>query len=166
MLKSQHELIRGNVLTATRYFQHRVKNFIDKVMLGKNNPMNVKTYTYKVEFQDRGAGHIHGTLWLRLDKLEQLKRGEDGKLIAQTNEQKSENNPEKFPLKGLEKAFTKIRKNEKLEYDDITPLKEFIDEFTTVSIHENTVGKALAKIAKKVKQRHAATTLDSQCLKQ
>ena len=108
--ESVHELIRGNVLTATRYFQHRVKNFIDKVMMGKNNPMNVKTYTYKVEFQDRGAGHIHGTLWLRLDKLEELKRGEDGKLIGQTNEEKSENNPEKFPLKGLEKAFTKIRK--------------------------------------------------------
>ena len=107
-----HELIRGNVLTATRYFQHRVKNFIDKVMMGKNNPMHVKTFTYKVEFQDRGAGHIHGTLWLRLDKLEQLKRGEDGKLNAQTIEEKSENNPEKGPLKGLKKAFTKIRKNE------------------------------------------------------
>ena len=48
-----HELVRGNVMTATRYFQHRVKNFIDKVMMGKNNPMHVRYYTYKVEFQDR-----------------------------------------------------------------------------------------------------------------
>ena len=60
--ESLHELIRGNVLTATRYFQQRVKHFIDKVAMGKNNPMHVKNYTYKVEFQDRGAGHIQGTL--------------------------------------------------------------------------------------------------------
>ena len=37
-----HELVRDNVLTATRYFQHRVKQFINRVMMGKNNPMNVK----------------------------------------------------------------------------------------------------------------------------
>ena len=59
--ESLHELIRGNVLTATRYFQQRAKHFIDKVAMGKNNLMHVKNYTYKVEFQDRGARHIHGT---------------------------------------------------------------------------------------------------------
>ena len=112
--ESLHELIRGNVLTATRFFQHRVKNFIDKVMMGQNNPMNVKSYTYKVEFQDRGAGHIHGTLWLRLEELELLKRGEDGKLRSRTKEEKI--NPRRnkaFPVKGplgqLKKDLTKIR---------------------------------------------------------
>ena len=68
MEESTHELIRENVLTATRYYQQRVKHFISKVAMGKNNPMQVKNYTYKVEFQDRGAGHIHGTLWLRLGR--------------------------------------------------------------------------------------------------
>ena len=68
--ESIHELIRENVLTATRFYQHRVKQFISKVAMGKNNPMQVKNYTYKVEFQDRGAGHIHGTLWLRLGEIE------------------------------------------------------------------------------------------------
>jgi hypothetical protein len=28
--------------------------------MGDNNPMMVEYFTYKVEFQDRGAGHIHG----------------------------------------------------------------------------------------------------------
>ena len=70
--ESLHELVRGNVLTATRYFDHRVKQFINKVVMGKKNPMHVKYYTYKVEFQDRGAGHIHGTLWLGLDDIENL----------------------------------------------------------------------------------------------
>ena len=128
---SLHELVRGNVITATRYFQHRVKNFIDKVMMGKNNPMHVQYYTYKVEFQDRGAGHIHGTLWLKLSELEQLPRGVDGKLRARTKEEKLVTNKQKTaevnvdeddnasiktPLKGLKAAFTKIRN----KYEDRT----------------------------------------------
>ena len=48
--ESLHELVRGNVLTATRYFDHRLKMFINKIMMGQNNPMNLKYYTYKVEF--------------------------------------------------------------------------------------------------------------------
>ena len=52
---SKHELIRGNVVMATRYFHHRVKSFISKVVMSKSNPMHVKNYTYKVEFQGRGT---------------------------------------------------------------------------------------------------------------
>ena len=51
---SKHELIRGNVVMATRYFHHRVKSFISKIVMSKSNPMKVKNYTYKVEFQERG----------------------------------------------------------------------------------------------------------------
>ena len=126
--------------------------------------MNVKSYTYKVEFQDRGAGHIHGTLWLRLEELELLKRGEDGKLRSCTKEEKinartNKSVPEKGPLGGLKKAFTKIRKNQKLnEKEDIPALRQFIDEFTTVSTHENTVGKVVARIAQEVnKHNHTKT---------
>ena len=52
--ESRHELIRGNVVMATRYFHHRVKSFIRTIVMAKSNPMNVKNYTYKVEFQGRG----------------------------------------------------------------------------------------------------------------
>ena len=62
--KSLHELIRGNVLLATRYFNHRVKAFISTIILGGGNFMMVDYYSYKTEFQDRGAGHIHGVLWI------------------------------------------------------------------------------------------------------
>ena len=51
---SKHELIRGNVVMATRYFHHRVKSFISKIVMSKSNPMKVRNYTYKVEFQERG----------------------------------------------------------------------------------------------------------------
>ena len=50
------------------------------------------------------------------------------------------------PLRGLKEAFTKIRKNQKLDKDDTEVLRRFIDEFTTVSIHENTVGKKVAQM--------------------
>ena len=60
--KSLHELIKGNVLLATRYFNHRVKAFISTIIMGGGNPMMVDYYSYKTEFQDRGAGHIHGVL--------------------------------------------------------------------------------------------------------
>ena len=53
---SQHEILRQNVLTSTRYFNHRVRQFISKILLSANNPINVKFYSYKVEFQQRGAG--------------------------------------------------------------------------------------------------------------
>ena len=39
---SLHEFIRNNVLLATRFFQHRIQAFIREVMLGSNNPMNIK----------------------------------------------------------------------------------------------------------------------------
>ena len=69
---SLHELIRGNVLLATPHFNQRVKKFFSTIVMGRNNPMNVEYYTYKVEFQERGAGHIQRTLWLNLEKLEEL----------------------------------------------------------------------------------------------
>ena len=42
--------------------------------MGQNNPMYVKYFTYKVEFQECGAGHIHATLELYLKKLENSPR--------------------------------------------------------------------------------------------
>ena len=46
---SKHSLIRGNVVSATRYFNQRVKQFISKILMKKSNPMCVKYYTWKVQ---------------------------------------------------------------------------------------------------------------------
>ena len=108
--ESLHELVRGNVLMATRYFEHRVKQFINKIMMGKNNHMYVKHYTYKVEFQDRGAGHIHGTLWLGLKKIDNLMRDSPNSELrpkTKTEERDSECNGW---MHGLSKAFKKLRR--------------------------------------------------------
>ena len=162
--ESIHELIRGNVITATRYFEHRVKNFMSKIVMGKNNPMSASYYTYKVEFQDRGAAHIHGTLWVNLDELEEMVRGVDGELRAPAKEQNENKNKDgnekdkKGYLDGLKLAFRKLRKNEKLNDEDEEVLAKFIDEFTTVSIHGNTVGKYVAEIAQEVNKHHHTKT--------
>ena len=87
---SLHEIIRGNVLLATRYFNDRIKKFINLIVMGDNNPMMVEYFTYKVEFQERGAGHIHGTLWLKLDKMEKLVKTEDGQLLLSDEEAEDE----------------------------------------------------------------------------
>ena len=68
--ESLHEMIRTNVMTATRNFHHRVESFKKEILMGKNNPMKIKYISYRVEFQGRGAAHIHGTLWLDLKEIE------------------------------------------------------------------------------------------------
>ena len=68
--QSLHELIRRHVFIATRNYYNRVKAFINKILTDKNNPMCVKYWTTKVEFQGRGAGHNHGTIWVDMKKME------------------------------------------------------------------------------------------------
>ena len=67
---SLHEMIRRHVFIATRNYQHRVKAFITNIIEDKNNPMYVEYWSTKVEFQGRGAGHNHGTLWVDMKKME------------------------------------------------------------------------------------------------
>ena len=88
---SRHEIIRGNVLLATRYFNDRVKKFMDIVVMGDNNPMQVEYFTYKVEFQERGAGHIHGTLWLKMESLERLIRKDNDELVLDNDDTEPSN---------------------------------------------------------------------------
>ena len=48
---SQHEIIRKNILLATRNFQHRVEMFRTHTLFGTNNPMKIRHISYRVEFQ-------------------------------------------------------------------------------------------------------------------
>ena len=63
------------MLNATLTFNHRVKMFIKNIVMSKGSPMPIQYYSYKVEFALRGAGHIHGVLWM---DWEQLMKSEDG----------------------------------------------------------------------------------------
>ena len=154
---SLHELIRGNVLLATRYFNHRVNKFFHTIVMGQNNPMNVQYYTYKIEFQERGAGHVHGTLWLNLAKMEKLIKSSDGELIDGGPQNKCLNDIENdYPFQGISNAFRKLKNNEDLNKREVESLTNFVDEFVTVSTNEDKVGEKVAKIAGEV-NKHCHT---------
>ena len=51
--ESKHEFIRRNILTATRHWQHRLKQFIEIVIKNALGPMCVKYYQTRIEFQLR-----------------------------------------------------------------------------------------------------------------
>ena len=67
--ESLHEFIRTNVFIATRNFNHRLKTFRKEIIMGTNNPMEVENFSDKMEFQGRGAAHIHGVPWCNLQKI-------------------------------------------------------------------------------------------------
>ena len=146
----------NNVLTATRFFDHRVKKFISLIVMGSNNPMCVQYYTYKVEFQERGAGHIHGVLWLDLPKMETLVRGRNNELMIENSEDSENSESKERPFKGLAKIFHKLKNQVMLDKNEIDVLVTFIDEFTTVSTNEDEVGKDVSDIVLQV-NRHTHT---------
>ena len=61
-----HELVRENILAITMNFDKRVHAFMSKIVMAEKSPMKTQFYHYRVEFQARGAGHIHGVLWVKL----------------------------------------------------------------------------------------------------
>ena len=107
-----HELIQENVLTVTRIFDKRVNTFMSKIVMGPQNPMKVLFYNYRVEFQVRGAGHIHGVLWIDLQEL--------GK---------------SFP--GIEDAMAKLKTSSTLNDGEVHVLTKFVDSFVSCSLQSD-----------------------------
>jgi hypothetical protein len=116
------------------------------IIFGDNNPMKMKNLSYKVEFQGRGAGHIHGVLWANLSRFEQ------------------EENSEEPEFQHLSAAFRKLRENESLEPEEIEELENYVDKFITCSLNPDKLSKMgcngadLAKLAEEVQQhKHTRT---------
>merc|ERR1719430_2190143 len=124
----QHDLIRQNVLLATRNFHHRVEVFRREVIFGRNNPMKVRHISYRVEFQGRGAGHIHGVLWLDMKELKV--EGAPNELLVQ--------------------AFEKLRYSQALEEDEVRSLERFTDAFVTCTRCISVAGKEAVEKAEEV----------------
>ena len=159
--ESYHELVRGNVGLATRYFDHRLKQFISKIVTAKSNLMCVDTYSWRIEMQGRGAAHAHGVLTCHLKKLEKLILV-DGQLTSPTDNPLLLPKPVdeyERPMKGLSEVFYKLRHDDsELTEANLTSLSNFISLYTTVSTHIGTVGKDVAQIAKEVQNhRHTQT---------
>ena len=120
--------------------------------------MNVDKYSYKVEFQDRGAGHVHGTLWVNLHEIEHMRKLENGTLVRKT-QYEGEGLKDEYttPFSGITEAFKKFRNGEDLE-DEESAIIEFIDQFTTVSLCADEVGKEVVRIVSEVNTHHHTKT--------
>ena len=108
--ENKHEFIKKNLLNATLTFYHRVKMFIKHIVMSSGNPMAIKYYSYKVEFAMRGAGHIHGVLWIDWDSFCAM------------------------PKENLKSALDKIKNEEKLSEIEKQTLADFADLFISCSL--------------------------------
>jgi hypothetical protein len=102
-------VVRDEVLLIARSFDHRVRTFVTHVLMGHNSPMHVQYYSYRVEFQQRGAGHIHGVIWCSLKDLEA-----------------------DFP--NITTAMSKLRTSEILTHEECETMVQFVDKFISCSL--------------------------------
>ena len=59
------KLIQKDPVTCSRYFDHRVQEFINTILKSDHKPLGIITdYFYRVEFQQRGSPHIHMIVWV------------------------------------------------------------------------------------------------------
>merc|ERR1711994_498362 len=115
----------------TRNFDHRLKAFIRNIVMGLNSPMQVYCYSYRIEFQGRGAPHSHGVLWLDLDAK---KRDHEGRIIYKDDENGVSQPLYQYP--GVKSAMNKIKNDLPLDKEDIENLVSFNDMFVTCDIHD------------------------------
>ena len=121
--------------------------------------MMVDKYSYKTEFQDRGAGHVHGVLWVKLHKIEKLCRLKDNNLVTLSEQEKNDIHGQfTEPFKGIESAFRKFRSQLELTEDEENAVINFVDQFTTVSLCADEVGKEVVRIVKEVNEHHHTKT--------
>ena len=121
-------------MLATRFFNDRLRKFLNIIVQGNNSPLCVDNLSYKIEFQGRGAPHAHGVIWTKL--------GEGSKL------------EERF--KNLTNAFANLKLDKLLTEQMMDALTSFVDTFTTVSTNASKVGEDVSKIVLEV-NKHTCT---------
>ena len=58
-------LVQKDPVTCSRYFDHRVQEFLNTVLKSEIEPIGkVIDFFYRVEFQQRGSPHIHMLIWI------------------------------------------------------------------------------------------------------
>ena len=59
------KLVQKDQVTCSRYFDHRVQEFLNTVLKSSCEPIGkLLDYFYRVEFQQRGSPHIHMLFWI------------------------------------------------------------------------------------------------------
>ena len=59
------KLVQKDPVTCSRYFDHRVQEFLNTVLKSSCEPIGkLLDFFYRVEFQQRGSPHIHMLVWI------------------------------------------------------------------------------------------------------
>ena len=65
----KNKIISENVVQSTLHFQKRIEKMFylmqQDFFEGKKESYHVSSYFYRIEFQQRGAPHVHSLLWLK-----------------------------------------------------------------------------------------------------
>ena len=92
------KLVQKDPVTCSRYFDHRVQEFLNTVLKSSCEPIGkLLDYFYRVEFQQRGSPHIHMLVWIEnAPTLESNSEGEivhfvDKYLTCNTDNEKTAN---------------------------------------------------------------------------
>ncbi len=172
--EKDYEIIQKSVLTVTRIFDNRLKEFVKNKIKGGGNPMHIQHYSYRIEFQARGAAHAHGVLWSDIEKMDEKYPGiksaytsmyvgrrlwdlakndnENTEIIAEGEENKENENKGKTENVRKETGAERLRKRKR----EVKALTEMVDTYVTCSLNTNTVGREAAAIAEET-QKHNHT---------
>ena len=74
------KLVQKDPVTCSRYFDHRVQEFINTVLKSSCEPIGkLIDYFYRVEFQQRGSPHIHMLVWI--ENAPTLETNSEGEIV-------------------------------------------------------------------------------------
>ena len=121
----KHQFIKDNLLNATLTFHQRVKMFVKHIIMSKQNPMAIKHHSYKVEFAMRGAGHIHGVLWVDWENFSELPESD---------------------VENIKSALTKIREEKDIDQKEIESVEKFANLFVSCSLKNPLTEKIVREV--------------------
>ena len=84
--------------------------------MNKFNEMNIEYYNYRVEFQMRGAGHIHGALWIDFESFVK--------------------DPRNSNMPNIKEALDAIGREEILSEQEKQVICKFADKFITCTLKD------------------------------
>ena len=89
--------------------------FVKNIIMCREHPMAIESYSYKVEFALRGAGHIHGVLWVDWERFTELPKAD---------------------IDNIKEALRKIKNDVRIDHKEKRSIEKFADLFISVSLKE------------------------------
>ena len=97
-----------------------------------------------MEFQGRGAGHIHGVAWSDLKEIFELIKEEKKVGIILSNSHTDERNYESSSeISDLEKAYRSLKENRPLTEAEENALIDFVDRAVTCTLNPELAAKMI-----------------------